>query len=387
MALRINNRDMRRLWLETNGLAGQPSGAPDPVQIIKKLGFVQLDTIQNVSRAHHHILWSRNEKYREPMLDELLRSKQDIFEHFTHDASVLPMDFYPVWQRKFRKIRQKTDGSKYYEDLKNSIWQDEVKSRIAAEGPLSTRDFDSKIKGEKKMWSRPPHKQVLDYLWYVGELSTSYRENFQKFYDLPERVIPHNIRTQVLSDQEQLEGLCHAALSRLVAGSLKEIKNFWEAKEIKEVKTWVEQNPDQIIPVEWETASGSYIKSFALNNIEERLQNISPISSRMRIINPFDPAVRDRTRLKHMFGFDYKIEIFVPAAQRRWGYYVYPLLEGERFVGRIEVKADRKAGCLNVLNFWAEEGIKWGVGRQQKLDRELLKFANLVNIDKVIWVK
>ncbi|WP_204844766.1 winged helix-turn-helix domain-containing protein [Paremcibacter congregatus] len=378
---------MRRLWLETNGLAGQPSGAPDPVQIIKKLGFVQLDTIQNVSRAHHHILWSRNEKYREPMLDELLRSKQDIFEHFTHDASVLPMDFYPVWQRKFRKIRQKTDGSKYYEDLKNSIWQDEVKSRIAAEGPLSTRDFDSKIKGEKKMWSRPPHKQVLDYLWYVGELSTSYRENFQKFYDLPERVIPHNIRTQVLSDQEQLEGLCHAALSRLVAGSLKEIKNFWEAKEIKEVKTWVEQNPDQIIPVEWETASGSYIKSFALNNIEERLQNISPISSRMRIINPFDPAVRDRTRLKHMFGFDYKIEIFVPAAQRRWGYYVYPLLEGERFVGRIEVKADRKAGCLNVLNFWAEEGIKWGVGRQQKLDRELLKFANLVNIDKVIWVK
>ncbi|WP_339860302.1 winged helix-turn-helix domain-containing protein [Paremcibacter congregatus] len=387
MALRINNRDMRRLWLETNGLAGQPSGAPDPVQIIKKLGFVQLDTIQNVSRAHHHILWSRNEKYREPMLDELLRSKQDIFEHFTHDASVLPMDFYPVWQRKFRKIRQKTDGSKYYEDLKNSIWQDEVKSRIAAEGPLSTRDFDSKIKGEKKMWSRPPHKQVLDYLWYVGELSTSHRENFQKFYDLSERVIPHSIRTQVLSDQEQLEGLCHAALSRLVAGSLKEIKNFWEAKEIKEVKTWVDKSPDQIIPVEWETASGSYIKSFALNNIEERLQNISPISSRMRIINPFDPAVRDRTRLKHMFGFDYKIEIFVPAAQRRWGYYVYPLLEGERFVGRIEVKADRKAGCLNVLNFWAEEGIKWGAGRHQKLDRELLKFANLVNIDKVIWIK
>jgi len=387
MALRINNRDMRRLWLDTNGLATHRTEPLNLIQIIKKLGFVQLDSIQNVSRAHHHILWSRHEDYREPMLDELLRSKQDIFEHFTHDASVLPMEFYPMWQRKFHKVKHKTDRSKYYEDLKNNPWKDEVKSRITTEGPLSTRDFGSKIEGEKKMWSRPPHKQVLDYLWYVGELATSHRENFQKFYDLPERVIPENIRAQTFSDEEQLDWLCHAALSRLAVGSLKEIKNFWEVKDVQEVKVWVEQNPDKIIPVEWEADGGSYIKSFALNDIEERLQAAAPASSRMRIINPFDPAVRDRVRLKNIFGLDYKIEIFVPAAKRQWGYYVYLLLEGERFVGRIEVKADRKAGHLNVINFWPEAGVKWGAGRQKKLDRELLKFAKLVNIDTVIWLK
>ncbi len=385
MAFKISNRDMRRLWLDTNGLIEPPTGALNLISIIKKLGFVQLDTIQNVSRAHHHILWSRNQNYREPMLDELLRSKQDIFEHFTHDASVLPVDFYPMWERKFRKMKEKIDGSKYYKTLHNNIWKDEVKARIAAEGPLSTRDFSSKIAGEKKMWSRPPHKQALDYLWYAGDLSTSHRENFHKFYDLSERVIPQKIREKKLSDAEQLDWLCRAALDRLAVGTLKEIKGFWEAKEIKEVKSWVEENQSEITDIEWETEGGSYIKSFAFMDIEERLNNISQVSSRMRIMNPFDPAIRDRTRLNNIFGFEYKIEIFVPAAKRRWGYYVYPLLEGTRFVGRIEVKADRKAGCLNVINFWPEEGVKWGAQRQEKLERELSRFADLVNLTKVIW--
>ncbi len=387
MVFKINNRDMRRLWLDTNGLTEPPTGALDLTGIIKKLGFVQLDTIQNVSRAHHHILWSRNQNYREPMLDELLRSGQDIFEHFTHDASVLPMDFYPMWERKFRKIKEKIDGSKYYKALHNNVWKDEVKARIAAEGPLSTRDFSSKIAGEKKMWSRPPHKQALDYLWYTGDLSTSHRENFHKFYDLSERVIPQKFREKKFSDAAQIDWLCRAALDRLAVGTLKEIKSFWEAKETKEVKSWVEENQSEITAIEWETEAGPYIKSFAFIDIEERLNNISQASSRMRILNPFDPVVRDRARLNNIFGFEYKIEIFVPAAKRRWGYYVYPLLEGERFVGRIEVKADRKAGCLNVINFWPEEGVKWGAQRQEKLERELSRFAGLVNLTKVIWLK
>jgi len=386
MVLRISNRDMRHLWLDTNGLAGAGAGALNITDIIRKLGFVQLDTIQNVSRAHHHILWSRNQNYREPMLDELLRSKQDIFEHFTHDASVLPMDFYPMWERRFRRLKEKIDASKYYKAMQNNVWKDDVKARIAAEGALSTRDFGSKALGKKKMWSRPPHKHALDYLWYAGELSTSHRQNFHKFYDLPERVIPQYIRAQEIPDAEQVDWLCQAALSRLAVGTLKEIKSFWDAKDIKEVKAWMAENPNKITPVEWETGNGSYIKSFALMDIEERLNNMSQLSSRMRIINPFDPAVRDRTRLKNIFGFEYKIEIFVPAAKRRWGYYVYPLLEGACFVGRIEVKADRKAGCLNVINFWPEEGVKWGRGRQEKLDRELARFADLVNLAEVIWL-
>jgi uncharacterized protein len=105
----------------------------------------------------------------------------------------------------------------------------------------------------------------------------------------------------------------------------------------------------------------------------------------LRIINPFDPVARDRDRLLRLFGFDYRIEIFVPPAKRKWGYYVYPLLEGDRFVGRIELKADRKRGALEVRRLWAEPGVKWTAGRADKLDAELARLGQLVDAGTIDW--
>ena len=186
MALKIKNRDARRLWLDRQGLARSPTGPLDLLKIITDLGFVQIDTIRNVTRAHHHILWSRNQNYREPMLNNLLAKDRSVFEHFTHDASVLPMEFYPVWQRQFHRLGKRAGRYKAMdaEDIAA------IRARISAEGPLSTHAFDTKIIGKKEMWARPPHKRVLDQLWYAGELATSHRENFIKYYDLSERVVP-----------------------------------------------------------------------------------------------------------------------------------------------------------------------------------------------------
>ena len=151
-------------------------------------------------------------------------------------------------------------------------------------------------------------------------------------------------------------------------------------------KKLIDSDPiDSVIPVTWQAASGAWMSSYALQDIEQRLENLSSPSPAMKIVNPFDPAVRNRGRLKTMFGFDYKLEVFVPAAKRKWGYYVYPLLEGDRFVGRLEAKADRKAKCLNVLNLWPEDGIKWGAGRQERLEAELTRFAGLAGLDTVCW--
>ena len=290
-----------------------------------------------------------------------------------------------MWERKFRRFKTRLDGATYHNPKLISDWKDILVERITAEGPLSTKSFDSKIKGAKKIWSRPPHKQVLDYLWYTGILATSHREKFHKFYDLTERVIPEQYRVAEVSEAEQVDWLCRAALERLAVGSMKEIKEFWEAKDVKEVEDWIETNKEDVIPVKWQADNGEWMASYALQNIEERLQKISSTSSRMKIINPFDPAVRDRVRLKRMFGFDYKLEVFVPAAKRRWGYYVYPLLEGDHFVGRLEAKADRKAKCLNILNLWPEDGIKWGPKRKEKLEAELAKFACLAGLEAVNW--
>lgn len=376
---------MRRLWLDTNGLLASPSEPLDVVGIIKKLGFVQIDSIQNVSRAHHHILWSRNTKYREHMLDELLGAREHLFEHFTHDASVLPMEMYPMWRRRFGRMKAQIERSSYHNPEIVTEWADTLLKRIEEEGPLSTKDFESKPKSKDEVWSRPPHKRVLDHLWYSGILATSHREKFQKFYDLAERVIPEEHYQAEHSDEAQIDWLCREALSRLAVGNPKQIKDFWDAKDVAEVNSWVERSNGSVTPVRWQSRDGTWANSYALKDIEERINLLPTNSSRMRIINPFDPAIRDRDRLQAIFGFEYKIEIFVPAAKRRWGYYVYPVLEGDKFVGRVDAKGDRKAKTLNIINFWPEDGIKWGSKRQEKLEAELKRFAHLAGLGKIVW--
>ncbi len=386
MVMKIDNGLARRLWLNSHGLSAAPTGAVDVLEIIKKLGFVQLDTIQNVVRAHHHILWSRNQNYREPMMDELLGQKRAIFEHFTHDASVLPIDSYPMWKRQFRRLGDQARRSKYYRDILNEAGLADIKERITKEGPLSTHAFESQLIKKKGIWTRPPHKKALDYMWYCGELSTSHREKFKKFYDLSERVIPQSQYEQEHSDEDQIDWLCHQALDRLNFGTIGEIQRFWDAVDGKEARAWAEQKNKQLIAVKIQTVDGGWIEGFAPEIIEERSSNISNSTSRMRIINPFDPAIRDRSRLSRLFGFDYKNEIFVPAAKRQWGYYVYPILEGDRFVGRLEMKADRKAATLNVLNFWREKDVKWTSRRSDKLDAELDRMMRFADLNCVNWV-
>ena len=129
-----------------------------------------------------------------------------------------------------------------------------------------------------------------------------------------------------------------------------------------------------------ESADGKWQEALALPDIEARLAAILPPAPQLRVINPFDPAIRDRARLKRIFGFDYTNEMFVPAAKRRWGYYVYPLLEGDSFVGRIEAKGHRQVGTLRVTGFWAEDGVRWGKGRADRLRLELERFARLTGL-------
>ena len=383
--LRISNRDAKRLWLAGQGLAATPTGKLDLDGLIKTLGFVQLDTIQVVSRAHHHILWSRNQNYREPMLGRHLARDRKVFEHFTHDASVIPIDFYPMWQRQFRRLEAKVRKWEWHRGMLDTDGRNAIKDRIRAEGPLCTKAFDTKVQGEKKMWARPPHKLALDYMWYAGELSTSHRENFTKFYDLSERVIPSELLSQVPSDEAQIDWLCQAALDRMAFGSEGDIQRFWAAVSNTEAKQWAATNSTQLVPVEIETADRDTFTAWAPEDIETRLATAETPSSRLRILNPFDPVARDRTRLKRLFGFDYTVEMFVPAAKRKWGYYVYPLLEGDRFVGRIEIKADRKAGTLRVLKLWKEPKVKWTPARAAKLEAELARMLRFIGLEHLIW--
>ena len=381
MTLTISNRDARRLWLDRQGLAETPTGKLDQdglLGIIEQIGFVQLDTIRVVARAHDHILWSRNQHYREEMLDQLVINRV-AFEHFTHDASVLPMSFYPHWRRQFDRLGAKV-GKMWGKHMPPKRECEAILKRVEEEGPLSTKAFEANGKTRKEGWARPPHKFALDYYWYAGDLATCHRRNFIKHYDMREKVIPAAALKKKVSDAKQLDWLCGEALDRLGFATEGDIMRFWDAADLIEVKGWAKKRRKELVDVEIQCADKSVHKALAPADIEERLQSMKAPTSRLRILNPFDPVIRDRGRLQRLFGFDYRIEIFVPAAKRQYGYYVYPILEGDRFVGRIEVKADRKKGVLLVENLWWEKGVKATSARMKKLEAELERMARFVGV-------
>ena len=301
------------------------------------------------------------------MLGNLYTEQRSVFEHFTHDASVIPIEYFPNWSRQFRRLGEKTSRSDWYKHPLNLKEVEAIKQRIVDEGPLSTHAFDTKIVGKKEMWARPPHKKALDHMWYAGQLTTSHRENFVKFYDLTERVIPDHYRDNPSDDAQDIDWLCRNALDRLGFGSQGDIQRFWAAMDAKEAKTWVDNNQERLVPVSVATADRQAVRIFAHQDIEYRIRNLKNPSSRLRILNPFDPVIRDRDRLQRLFGFEYRNEMFVPPAKRRWGYYVYPILESDRFVGRLELKGDRKSGRADGAQYLARKKGEMGQQKARKV--------------------
>ncbi|MEM7074901.1 MAG: crosslink repair DNA glycosylase YcaQ family protein [Pseudomonadota bacterium] len=377
--LDVGNRAARRLWLHGHGLSDSPGGPVDVMELIRRLGFLQIDTIRNVTRAHHHILWSRNRNYREGRLWPLLR-KRMLFEHFTHDASLIPMDVLPMWRRQFRRLGNRAAAHEWFQ---SGLGQDEIRrirERIARDGALSTHAFETKSES-REMWARPPHKKALDQMWYAGDLATCHRRNFIKFYDLGERVFPAGWQNGP-DEHEAAEWLCDQAIDRMAMATCGEVQRFWDATDMAETRDWLGRR--SLVPLRIEGADGVWREAWGVPDIEARLARAQRVSSHLRLLNPFDPAIRDRQRLLRLFGFEYRNEMFVPKEKRRWGYYVYPLLEGERFTGRIELKANRAEGWMAITGFWPEPGIKWTAQRFARLERELLRFARLAGISDLL---
>lgn len=376
--LEIPNRQARWLWLDAQGLSCSPLGSPALNVLFDQLGYVQLDSIRNVSRAHHHILWSRDQSYRPNKLNRFAHEERGAFEHFSHDACLLPISTYPYWQRRFRQFQKKLSKSGWYKNLPDEAERARIRDRIAEQGPLCSADFNHDPSDRPKgMWQRPPTKIALDYMWYCGELSTAHRHNFRKFYDLTERVIPRNIREAEVSDSEQIDWLCRAALRKLGFGSAGDVKRFWDACSTKDVSNWLHENPGRWVEVKVQGADGSWRHAFASADIESRLAELGPPTSRMRVLNPFDPAVRDRKRLTFLFGFDYVNEIFVPKAKRRWGYYVYPVLEGDKMIARVDLSGGPKTGLRPIQQLWVEDRIKWSDKRQSRLEAEVARLSRM----------
>ena len=383
--LRIDNATARRLWLERQGMAAPSAGAGGPLEraadTVAALGMVQLDPIRTVARAHEHILWSRSPRLRPPVFERLIE-RRHVFEHFSHDAVILPMALWPYWRRQRERRARALERGSWGQALPPASVRADILARIEREGALCSRDFERRGR-RTDPWSKPPHKVALDWLWLSGTLAVSHRRGFVKHYDLAERVIPAPLREAVRDDDEQIERLCRDALARLGVASVGELQRFWDATTRAETQTWLDGRRAELVDVVVEAADGRVTPAVAAADIETRLAALTEPGSRLRIVNPFDPLVRERARLARLFGFDFRIEIYVPREKRRHGYYVFPLLEGERFVGRAEIRADRDRDRLVTEALWLEPGVRLGKGRRARLEAELARFARLAGVGDV----
>ncbi len=394
---RLDNTAARRLLLAGNGLAAPPRAAQDADALhraIDEIGFVQVDSVLTVERAHHMILHTRNQTYRRDNLRRLLEDEGRLFENWTHDASILPSRLFPYWRHRFRRIRARlSSGWEARGRGGFTTHLDAIRDRIAEEGALMARDFGTP--GEKPRggwWNWHDEKTALEYLWRTGGLAIAGRRNFQKLYDLPERVLPAADLDARVSETAFIDWACRTALERLHFGSPAQIAGFWDLLGTAEAEAWCEaRRGGELLEVVVQAADGTSARpcwmlaaGFEAATSAGEAPPAAP--ARLRVLSPFDPLIRDRTRLARVFGFDYRIEIFIPKAKRRYGYYVFPLLEGERLVGRIDMTHDRRgSGALRVDGLWWEPGLRKSRGRRLALDAELQRIARFVGAEGVLW--
>ncbi|PVB63326.1 crosslink repair DNA glycosylase YcaQ family protein [Labrenzia sp. 011] len=379
---RLANASARRLFLDKHGLGSAPKGSgkgDDLAAVIDRLGFVQVDSINTVARAHHMILAARRPAYKEKNLKHLLERDRHLFEHWTHDASVIPAAFFPHWRLRFARDKERLIG-------RWRIWRrngfeekfDEVLKQISTHGPVTSATVgEDEKRSSGGWWDWHPSKTALEFLWRTGELSVCGRDGFRKVYDLTERVIPPDHLATRFDTQETIDWAARSALDRLGFASSGEIAAFWDLITPQEAKLWCQNalETGSIVEIEIECVDGTPRKTFACPETLETLDALADPPARVRILSPFDPALRDRKRAERLFGFSYRIEIFVPEPKRKYGYYVFPVLERDRLIGRIDMKALRSEERLHIRAFWPEDGIRMTKGRLARLEAELGRTA------------
>lgn len=396
----ISNGTIRRLLLSLNGHA--PAMVEDPLPVpgasseplwalgmVRRLGFVQVDPISAVERAHHHILFSRNPRYRQSDLERLLEQDRALFENWTHDAAILPVEHFPYWRHYMERFRRYEIHAGYRRYFAPVTPGDEtrVRKRIEKEGPLRPRDLGGeRVPAADAVFSGPSLARLtLERLWRIGELAITRRDSRQKVYDLTDRVIPEEPFRRRVDRRAYVSWACRESLLRLGAATAGQIARFFDAVSTEDAARWCRGRLGRDVVEVRVTASDGSVGSavYALREILDLAGEMPAPTRRLRLLNPFDPLIRDRARTRRLFGFDYTIEIWVPAAKRKYGYYVLPILESQRFTGRVDVKADRKRGVLRVLGLWWEPGVRQSKKRHESLERELGRLGRFCGAPEV----
>lgn len=368
-------RKARRLALKAQLLASTrlPKGIEGAARAIEHLGYVQLDTIAVIERAHHHTLWTRVPGYEPPMLDRLLAERR-VFEFWGHAASYLPMTDFRFYRRRMTANPRWERWTRDHRPL-----MDAVLDRVRKEGPLGTSDFEHKGKRHGSWWDWKPAKTALETLHTMRLLMVAERRNFQRIFDLTERILPEDVDTTEPDDAEIARFAVRRCLRAYGLATARQIKDhIWVAAQTH-INAAVAELLDsgELTRVAVGDDDGYYALTRALTSRSR------PAAPEVHILSPFDNLVIQRPRLRALFGLDYTLECYMPAPKRRHGYFVLPVLYGDEFVARLDPKVERSTREFHVRRLSFEPDFKDGEAALPALARKLADFARFNGADTV----
>ena len=379
--MKISTPTVRKLVLRAQGLSGDwglSAGKAGVAEAVERLGYVQIDTISVVQRAHHHTIWSRCPGYTEDMLHALQATDRRVFEYWTRAACYLPMRDYRYSLPRMQAVAKQSDHWLNTPEVRTVAQH--VLDRIQEEGPLRSVDFKDTRKQRGSWWDWKPAKRALEHLFDRGKLMVSERRNFQRVYDLTERVLPPGVDTTIPTNEE---------VGRFVVRRVLRTKGFAASKDFR----WERHRPQSVDNALRDLVSAGEVVLVRIPGIKEEAyafaDDIEAVTCRSRrkkhvhILSPFDNVVIDRRRLAELFGFDFKLECYFPAAKRQYGYFCLPILWGSQFVGRIDAKADRKKKELILKTLMFEDEFSGLDAVAVPLADKLCAFARFNGCEKI----
>ena len=362
----------RALALDAQGLAGQPDldtpSTPEQVYAaVERVGCLQIDTLQMVRRSHYLALWSRLGAYDPEDLDALAYDPESrrLFEYWLHAASIIPLSEYRYRLYLMRRCAEGSFRSRrgWLDEPGNVEIVDGVRRRILEEGAARVSDFsDERVDARKGWWDWKPAKRALEYLFDVGELMVSGRVSFQRVYDLRERVLPSWVDASEPTEEEAIRHLLEWSMRRVGICTPRQLTDYARLK-VGETRQHLRALTDEGVFVEVtcltaaDRAERFIVHRDSLDTLE-RASDGELVPSATTFLTPFDSLFWAPGRDMQLWGFEQRLEAYVPAPKRRWGYFCLPIVHGDRLVGRFDPKLERATGTLRLKALHLEPGVE-----------------------------
>jgi uncharacterized protein len=381
--LPLSLAEVRAIVLRSQGLADRESpfglGKAAVLEAIQHLGYIQVDAVSVIQRAHHHVLWSRVPNYQPEMLHELQSPDAAVFEYWNHAASYLPMADFRFSLPLMRKHRHEFHWSDDTPELRKSMRR--LVTMIRKDGALKLSDVPSA--GSTSGWfNAAPSKierRALHELWMRGDIMIRSRRGVEKIFDLPSRILPPGIERALPSKREAAEFHLLRNLRALGVAAVQELNYLKDAGSGGESRIALAKLLKLNKVIEVQVADFAKLRLFALPEALELKASLP--KQIVRFLSPFDNLTIQRRRLKWLFDFDYTVEIYVPPEKRKYGYFVLPILWGDSLIGRMDVKALRAERQLIIHRLIFEPSFRdWNVAKSSFAEA-LMHFARFQQCD------